>query len=179
MRRVAFLVGAVLASSAFAIGQATVATAESACGPSDIQFDVKADKSQHPTAPAQDGKSVVYVVEVFERPGNQLARPTTKVGLDGTWVGANKDNSYFFFNVAPGDHHLCAAWQSRLKGYAKKVALTSFSAEAGKAYYFRARIVEHDEGHGAWFTLDLDPVNNDEAQLLVASSAYSAFHAKK
>ncbi len=174
------LIIAVLASSAFAAGQATIAAAESACGPSNIQFDVKTEEGQHPTALAQDGKALIYVVEIFEKPGNQLAKPTTKVGLDGSWVGANKSNSYFFFPVESGDHHLCAAWQSRLKGYSQKVALTNFSAEAGKAYYFQARIIEHDEGRGAaWFTLDLGPVNNDEGQLLVASSAFSTSHPKR
>jgi hypothetical protein len=172
------LIIAVLASSAFAADQATVAAAESACGPSNIQFDVKTDKGQHPTALAQDGKALIYVIEVFEKPGNQLAKPTTKVGLDGNWVGANKDNSYFFFSVNPGDHHLCMAWQSTLKQYSKQVALTSFSAESGKAYYFTARIIEHDEGRGAWFTVDLGPVNSDEGQLLVASSAFSTSHPK-
>jgi len=175
----AILIVAVLASSAFAADQASVAAAESACGPGNVQFDVKTEKNQHPTSLAQGGKALVYVVESFEKPGNQLAKPTTKVGLDGTWVGANRSNSYFFFPVEPGEHHLCVAWQSILKGYSKKVALTSFSAETGKAYYFRARISEHDEGHGAWFTLDLEPVNSDEGQLLIASSAFSTSHPKK
>ena len=84
----------------------------SACGPSNIQFDVKTEKGQHPTARAQDGKALIYVVEVFEKPENQLSKPPTKIGLDGGWVGANKDNSYFFFPVNPGDHHLCMTWQS-------------------------------------------------------------------
>ena len=176
----AILIVAVLASSAFATDLATVPLAESACGPGNVQFDVKTESSQHPTPLAQDGKALVYVVEVFEKPGNQLAKPTTKVGLDGTWVGANKSNSYFFFPVETGDHHLCVAWQSALKTYSKKVGLTNFSAEPGKAYYFEARITEHDEANGgAWFTLDLQPVNNDEGQLLVASSALSTFRPKK
>jgi hypothetical protein len=172
------LIVALLASSALAADQSTVAVVESACGPSNIQFDVNTESNQHPAAMAQDGKALVYVVEVFEAPGNQLAKPTTKIGLDGTWVGANKNNSYFSVPIEPGDHHLCMAWQSRLKGYAKMVALSSLSAETGKTYYFRARIVEHDEGRGAWFTLDLEPVNNDEGKLLVASSAFSTFHPK-
>jgi hypothetical protein len=161
----------------FAADQPGVAATESACGAGDVKFNVKTEKD-HPMAVAQDGKALVYVVEAFDRPGNQLARPTTKVGLDGSWIGANKSNSYFSFSVEPGDHHLCTAWQSILKGYSRKVALTSFTAEPGKAYYFRARITEHDENRGAWFTLDLESVNIDEGQLLVASSAFSASHPK-
>jgi len=173
------LIVALLASSALAADQSAIAAAESACGPGNIQFDVKTEGNHHPTAVTQDGKALVYVVGVFEAPKNQLVKPTTKIGLDGTWVGANKSNSYFSVPVEPGDHHLCMAWQSRLKGYAKKVALSSFSAEAGKAYYFRARIIEHDDGRSAWFSLDLDPVNDDQGKLLIASSAFSTFHPKK
>jgi hypothetical protein len=169
---------ALLASSALAADQSTIAAAESACGPGNIQFEVNTESNQHPAALAQDGKALVYVVEVFDAPRNQLAKPTTKIGLDGTWVGANKNNSYFSIPVEPGDHHLCMAWQSRLKGYAKKIALNSFSAEPGKTYYFRARIVEHDQGLSAWFTLDLEPVNDDQGKLLVASSAFGAAHPK-
>ena len=62
----AILIFAVLASCAFAADQAAVSSAESACGPGTIQFDVKTDKSQHPTVLAQDGKALVYIVEVFE-----------------------------------------------------------------------------------------------------------------
>jgi hypothetical protein len=175
----ALLILAVVASSVFAAGQATVAAAESACGPGNVRFDVNAEKDQHPKATAQDGKALVYVVEVFEKPRNQIAKPTTKIGLDGSWVGANKSNSYFFFPVEPGEHHLCMAWQSILKGYSKKVALSGLTAEAGKTYYFRARIMEHDQGDGAWFTLDLEPVNGDEGQLLIATSAFSISHPRK
>ena len=104
----AILIFAVLASCAFAADQAAVSSAESACGPGTIQFDVKTDKSQHPTVLAQDGKALVYIVEVFEKPGNQLGKPTTKVGLDGTWIGANKNNSYFSFPAETGD--IIYAW---------------------------------------------------------------------
>ena len=171
------LIIAVLASSAFAADQAAVAAA--ACGPGNIQFDVKAENGQHPTALTPEGKALIYVVEVFEKPENQIGKPTVKVGLDGDWMGANKSNSYFFFAVNPGDHHLCMAWQSTHKRYSKQVALANFSAESGKTYYFTARIIEHDEGLGAWFTVDLGPVNSDEGQLLVASSAFSTSQPKK
>jgi hypothetical protein len=34
--------------------------------------------------------------------------------MDGAWVGTNQGSSYFFFAAAPGEHHLCIHWQSRL-----------------------------------------------------------------
>jgi hypothetical protein len=59
------------------------------------------------------------------------------------------------------------------------------SAEPGKIYYFRA----HTRGTGTKSadlsirgqlpTLDLDLLNSDEGQYMVASSAFSESHAKK
>jgi hypothetical protein len=168
------LVVAFLTSFAFAADPAAVS---SACGPSNTKFDVSTEKNA-PAPTLQEGKALVYVIEVFDRPRNQLGKPTTKVGLDGSWIGANKDNSYLAFPVEPGDHHLCVTWQSVLKTLSKNVGLASFSAEAGKTYYFRARITQHGEDY-PWFTLDLDPVNGDKAQSLLASSPLSTSHPKK
>ncbi len=168
------LVIAFLTSLAFAADP----SAAPACGPSNTKFDVSTEeKAAPPTLP--DGKALVYVIEVFERPLNQLAKPTTKIGLDGSWVGANKDNSYFVFPVEPGEHHLCVTWQSVLKTYSRKVGLASFSAEPGKTYYFRTRITQQGGDDNTWFTFDLDPVNSDQAQFLIASSPMSTSHSKK
>jgi hypothetical protein len=37
---------------------------------------------------------------------------TVRIGLDGTWAEASHGKSYFAFSVTPGEHHLCANWQS-------------------------------------------------------------------
>lgn len=168
------LVVAFLASVAFAADPSAIS---SACGPSDTKFDVSTEKNAHaPTI--QEGKALVYVIEQFERPGNQHAKPTTKIGLDGSWVGANRDNSYMAFPVEPGDHHLCVAWQSVFKSLSRKEGLASFSAEAGKTYYFRTRITQQGDDN-PWFTFDFDPVNSDQAKSLIASSPMSTSHSKK
>jgi len=162
------------ATSAFAQDSSSIATAETACGPAQVQFDARAAKDQPPAQP-EAGKSLVYVVEVFEAV-NPIGGPTLRVGLDGRWVGADKSDSYLSFSVDPGEHHLCTRWQSRLKRFSDKAAFAGFTADPGKVYYFRARIIE---GDGSNFSLDFAPVNEDEGKYLVASSAPSVSHPKK
>jgi hypothetical protein len=53
--------------------------------------------------------------------------------------------------------------------------MAGFTAEAGKAYYFRAKLFS---GHGD-YSFDLDLINSDEGKFLVASSTFSVSHAQK
>ena len=164
----------VLAASAFAQDQTAIAASEAACGPKDVKFEAKQDSAQHPTPQPEPGKALVYVVqEIGELQCKNCA--LTKVGMDGAWIGANHGSSYFFFSAEPGEHHLCLNWQSRIDQHAHSFALTSFSAEAGKSYYFRARIFP---GH-LDYSFDLDPLNDDQGKFLVASSGFSVSHPKK
>jgi hypothetical protein len=66
-------------------------------------------------------------------------------------------------------------WQSRLDYRSRSFAMANFTAEAGKVYYFRARIFpgRYD------YSFDLDPINGDQGKYLVASSAFSVSHPKK
>ncbi len=158
-----------LASAALAQDRAAVARALSACGPDEVRFEVQT-RATGPVAEPGADKALVYVIEVFNKASNELGEPTVRVGLDGAWVGATKGDSYFSFSVTGGERHLCTEWQSQFKRLSKNVALANFAAEAGKTYYFRARITEQTS---LAFTFDLDPVNEDEGKLLVASSAFS------
>lgn len=151
-------------------------TAEAACGPGNVHFETQTSSNQ-PLPHMEDGKSLVYVVEIFV--ANDLARPTLRVGIDGKWAGAVKSSSYLSFSVDPGEHHLCTNWQSHLKHFSQKAAFTSFTADAGRTYYFRAHIIESGGPGGSGdFTLDLDPVNEDEGKYLVASNSLAVSHAK-
>jgi len=100
-----------------------------------------------------------------------------RVGLDGAWIGANDWKSYFFFPVDPGDHRLCTSQQSALKSRTNIAAAASFTAEAGKVYYFRTRTPEHH--HSANTLVELVGVDPAQAQLLIASSAFSRSSLKK
>jgi len=164
--RIIFLV-MLLAVSAFS--QLPPATA-AACGPENVSFNVKLDESKHALAQPEPGKAWVYFIE---EKGADALGVTTKIGLDGTWVGANKNSSYFAVSVEPGEHHVCANVQSR-RGH--PVGLGHFTAEAGRVYYFNARGVY---GEAAAANLFFDAVDSDEAKYLIASFRLSVSNLKK
>jgi hypothetical protein len=138
----------------------------SACGPMNLQFDARADKSKHDVPQPEAGKALVQVIEIFKKPPNELGDPTIRVGLDGAWVGASRSNTYLSFSVDPGEHHLCASWQSMFKTLSQNVALAPFTAEAGKVYYFGARILQLEN---KVFTLELEAINPDQGQYFVST----------
>ena len=146
------------------------------CGPADAKFNVKSDNVQHPSAAPGEGKAIVYFVE-DDTHFQSFPKPTTRVGLDGSWVGANHGSSYFYFPVEPGEHHLCASWQSTIGiGTRNKSAAAHFTAEAGAVYYFRIR--------NSWlrevqiFDIELAPLDSDEGQLLAGKFSFSTSQAK-
>jgi len=167
------------AASAFAQNTSLQAAPQGTCGPKGVDFDVKTVPGQA-VPQLEDGKALVFVNEVFKKAPGELGNPTIRIGLDGNWVGAVRGNSYFSFSVDPGEHHLCTHWQSRFKRLSREAAFTSFNAEAGKAYYFRARIsYQSAYGGAATMSLDLEPINDDEGKYLVASNPLSNAQAKK
>jgi hypothetical protein len=88
--------------------------------------------SPAPAAP-EAGKAQVFFIEKSEKPpaiGCIGCSTITRVGVDGAWVGATKDNSYFNISLDPGVHHLCAV-------LGKEVDAEPLSVEAGKTYYFQ------------------------------------------
>lgn len=168
-----------LISSTVAQDHAATTAAESACGPTPVTFSVTPDTTQHPTPQPDPDKALVFVVEDLgqckECEGGSVGAPLVRVGVDGTWAGAIRGNSYFFFDAAPGEHHLCMNWQSRLSSRADVFAMANLTAEAGKVYYLRVRVFPGE----ANFSFDLDLVNSDQGKYLVASSPYSVSRPKK
>jgi len=158
-----------LGATAIAQDQSAIAAAVAACGPKDVQFDVRADQNQHAVPQPDPGKALVYVVQEFGQVECKGCA-VTKIGLDGAWVGANKGNSYVYFSAEPGERHLCMNWQSRFEWRSRAFAVANFTAEAGKTYYYRARLFP---GSRFDISFDLDPINADQGKLLVASSAVS------
>jgi len=153
--------------------------AAAGCGPNEIRFDVKTDKKQHPTAQPEGGKAIVYVIgdASSDHLDFHIGSPTTRFGVDGSWVGANGYRSYFFFTVDPGDHRLCTNMQTKFEKLVKNsTAATSFTAEAGKSYYFRTKTPERPVSGEE---VNLVPVDPAEAQVLLANAAFSSFHLKK
>jgi hypothetical protein len=165
------------ASATFAQSAPTVTAAAPGCGPDNTKFDVQSTKSQHPFAKPDVGKAMLYFLQddtyFLSRP-----RPTTRFGLDGNWVGATQSNAYFYVAVDPGEHHLCAGWQSFVGiGAVQKSAAAHFTADAGGTYFFIVR--DHwNENHGP-AGMKFDPLDGDEAQLLMTKFAFSTSRPKK
>jgi hypothetical protein len=76
-------------------------------------------------------------------------------GVDGNWVGANTGNGYISFEVDPGDHNICADWQSIKRGGGAMV----MRAEERRTYYLVAgalvqvldfSLTEVDKAEGQW-----------------------------
>jgi hypothetical protein len=148
-----------------------VAAVRAACGPESVKFNVKPSPGQ-PSAPQPEpGKALVYVVEQFDGPPH----PIVKVGLDGSWVGANRGTSYLFFAIEPGEHHLCAEWQVREppSSIRRTVSLASLRAEPGQTYYLRARFLWNANSP------DFEKIDPDQGRLLVETSPLSDYRQKK
>jgi hypothetical protein len=153
--------------------------AAAGCGANEIHFDVKTDKKEHPTTQPHSGKALVYVIGAAwsDYVAVHVGTPPTRFGIDDTWVGANGYRSYFFFTVEPGDHRLCTSFQSKFKRVVKSsTAATSFTAEAGKTYYFRTKT---PRGQNSYRAVKLVPVDPAEAQKLIAAAAFGTFRPKK
>jgi len=126
------------------------------CGPQKTQYEVTLSAPDKGVIAPSPQKARVYVIEIV---GTNDAGVTTRVGVDGNWVGANTGKGYISFEVDPGDHKICADWQSILKPRQQDGGAMVMRAEEGRTYYFvvgvlaRAldfNLTEVDEAEGQW-----------------------------
>jgi Protein of unknown function (DUF2846) len=102
------------------------------CGDNKVEFRV--DAVSTPTIPPlADGKARIYFLEKYNKPALSFTI-LTRFGVDGSWMGATRHNSYFFVDVAPGEHKVCGS----VKGKRDLVGMMTLNAEAGKTYYWEA-----------------------------------------
>lgn len=138
------------------------------CGSDSVKFDVKTEKNQPPPAPPADGKAQIVLVGTVPVESALARFPTIRFGVNGTWVGANKGNSYFTVDVAPGAQNICVSAQGVMPGMAKDlVDMQSINAEAGKVYYFEARFGMIGGNGGGVVTFGLAPLNENEGKYRV------------
>jgi len=141
-----FFTISLLASSVFAQDKPTVAPGS---GLRRTKDKIRSENGKKPAPPQTDaGKALVYFIE-NDSQFDSFPSPTTRMGVDGEWVGATHGNSYFYSSVDPGVHHLCASWQKAvlvLQG--RQTAAAHFTAEAGNVYYFEVKNTWHRD-HGA------------------------------
>jgi hypothetical protein len=153
--------------------QATAANSPlAACGDENVSFDVSRGEVKDQTDAPAPGKATLYIVEFFNlRDKGRVGRPTLKHGLDGKWLGATQGFTYLSASIEPGEHHLCARWQSHFGKLADQVSLYNFNAEAGQRYYVRAQI--NVVGDNDILSMDLEQVSEDEGRFLVSEAAHS------
>jgi hypothetical protein len=163
--------------------QAWAATLPDACGNDEVRFNVTKQKGQPLPAGPEAGKAQIVFVESVERydRGDCIGcDAVTRVGVDGSWVGANKGKSYFAYAVEPGEHHLCVDWQSVSGKFRQKVGLDDFTADPGNVYYYKINVtIDMNLNPDTGFTIDLEPLNADEGKYLVKLAELATSKPKK
>ena len=155
-----------------ALAQIAFVSSPSACGPGDESLKVKLDDAPHAPEPPEPNKARIYFIHESGG-GPAIAYPTTKIGMDGAWVGANHSVSYFSVSVAPGEHHLCATLQSSF--YSGGFELAHVDAEAGKTYFYRTRLILSRSVE----LLELELIDSDQGTHLVNSLPLSLSRSNK
>ena len=178
MRGSAILLLFVSAAVCCAEDQSALARAAAGCGPANVQFDVKTDKGKMAPTQSEPGKALIVVFE-DERHEVQAVRiasdVTTRIGLDGQWVGANHGSSYLSFATDPGEHHLCAEWQSHLKRLSDLGSAITVTTEPGKTYFFRVRVEERNNHPPA---VKLEPIDLAQGQFMFSSHSLATSQIK-
>jgi hypothetical protein len=182
---------AVLFCVCLALGnEARCTTLPDSCGDDKVQFDVKTEK--HPPAPTspEPGKAQIVVIGLVDAPGCLgCGIFSPRVGVDGSWVGATKGNSYFVLSVDRGVHHVCADWKSINAARRKNVGVASLTAEPGQVYFFQVKISEVLEGVAGMpngpvtskseWVLSLTQLSEDEGRYQMKVSALATSTPKK
>jgi len=162
--------------------QGWAGTLPDSCGDGKTVIDVTVHKDRPAPALPEAAKARVVFIETADK--NALP-VTTRVGLDGAWVGANKGNSYFESTVLPGEHHVCVDWQLAHRYLKDRPAFDVFTAAAGKSYYFVVKVgwtanvspIQYTRYDGD-MTLELSAVNEDEGKYMVQNSKFSTAKSK-
>jgi hypothetical protein len=167
------LAAMLLTTSTLAQGQTSITS--QACGTNGVWFNVRLDRGQASALP-EPGKALVYFIQSIENLENitEIGGLTTAVGLDGAWVGAVKNNSYFSVSVEPGEHHVCARLQAHGWGEKRPEGLAQFTAEAGKVYFFHNRLIVAKQ-----LALEFGPADHDQALSMIDTDRVSVSQPEK
>jgi hypothetical protein len=168
--RMAVLSSLMAGVSLLATAHAWATSLPASCGPNDVSFNVNTQKGGALSSASPDKATLVFV----QRNSRCVGCSTTRVGVDGAWVGANKGNSYFAVAIDPGEHHVCANWGAPLARVESKIGLTELQVEAGKTYFFETAVVvpvaNAEVGQGGAPGMILRQLSYDEGAFLVSRS---------
>lgn len=118
-----------------ALAQAQSNSVTSACGKPTVKFEVKTSAIVSPAL--EPDKAVVFIIE-RDLTTRTFVTPSSRLGMDGEWLGATSGNSYSLFVVTPGVHHLCADTKFGGVGGGGQ-AFLHFDAKPGATYFFEIR----------------------------------------
>lgn len=158
------------------VAAAQSTSAASACGQPAIKFDVKASPAVSPAS--EPDKAVLFIIE-RDLTTRTFVTPSTRLGMDGEWLGATKGNSYSFFVVSPGVHHLCADTKFGGVGGVGQ-AFLHFTAKPGATYFFEVRNMRVGDPKGSEELRDVafEQLDEDEGEYLLLMSTFVSFQRK-
>ena len=166
MKRVCVALLGFVTASMYGQNTGPLAAAKAACGAGEPKYSVTA-ASAKVSNENDEGKAQLYLLQVQDHVANCPlgCGQTVKLGLDGEWAGATKGNSYLVLPVIPGEHHLCAEWDARAWRLHGIWNWRPFQ-------WSRENLIIScisPQGRPRRPNLQLQPVNEDEGKLLVAS----------
>jgi len=163
---------------AFGQNQTSDAFTSAGCGPKEVSFQVKVDKNHHATGQVAPQEALIYIFNEETRDSDitYIGAPTIRVGVDGTWVGANSSRSYFFFALPSGEHRLCVAMQGFAGDKYHASAASAIAVDLGKTYYFRT-ITERRQKREPG--VKLESIDSAEGSLAIANCGLAVSHPKK
>jgi len=154
------------------------ATLPDGCGDDRAHFDVKTEKDAPAPAPPQAGKARIVFIGRIVAPGCLGCGVfSPRIGVDGSWVGATKGDSYFVLDVDPGVHHVCADWKSLSAARGRNVGVATLTAEPGQVYFFQIKITAATEAPSdpptvrTEWVLDLKQLSDDKGSSRMKTSA--------
>lgn len=143
-----------------------------ACGADKQGFKVALDETQHTLPAADAGKALLVFVQDTGVPTLRAPALLARVAVDGNWVGALKNKSWFSVSVEPGVRHLCVLNQPLVSQDVTE--LLPLKAEPGHTYYIRIR---NHTWQGNY--MEVGEVNEDQGAYMVSISPLARATAKK
>ena len=149
--------------------QALATVLPESCGKDAVKYSVKVKTPSEgqpapEIPPPAEGKAQIVFIETVNSASFSLTTPTTRFGVDGEWVGANRGDSHFAIDLSPGEHNVCVNWQSDSSSEANKVGLDTFTAEAGKVYYYEIKVIRLPEAKNMDFLFDFKQLGRVEGR---------------
>ncbi len=138
----AFLGGVRLAAQTRSIDPYSLPMVQAACGAEGGNPPLAMSGGRIVASAMKPGMARVYVITETRALFGSRGQ-TVRLGMDGSWFGANRSYTYgySFVDVTPGVHHLCVSAKVRgvLPHTSTAVTLTRVDAAAGQTYYFYNR----------------------------------------